>query len=207
MKSPPLADPAEFAARLNLQQQQELSRSQLQALHAASNRFRLEVRHDVHESVTEDYLDGHGGYTLNLPAIPVTDIELLEIEGEPVTVGIGPQYVARWSRMSGVLKLSNRVFPVAPQAVRVRYRHGYSTNWDSEDPLVQASLVPEELQNEVLNFAQYLYTVVGEVGLGVQNLTVGARSVTYSAAAYNFGVAESLVAAVNKYSLGRGGSV
>lgn len=200
-----LADPALFARRLG-KTVQTLTDADFDALEAASNRFRRDVRHEVHETTTDTYLSGDGGRTLNLPAAPVHEIELLEIEGTLVTVGVGPGYDARWARADGILKLTAGRFPDEPDSVRLVYTHGYSTAYNSEDPTIKARLVPTDLQEEIVNLAQYLVQTVQQVGIGVQTLTVGARSTTWSAAAYTAGVTESWARAVDRYKLHQGDS-
>lgn len=189
---PPLADPARFAKRIG---KTALSDEDLEVLRAASNRFRGDVRHPVHEIVDDEImLDGDGGRTLLLPATPVTAVTTVEIDG--VAASIGDE--VRWSR-AGILSRRGG-FPDEFQAVRVVYTHGYSVEWTTVDSALQRRLVPEDIQEHVMNLAQYLI----ETPLAVQSKTVGAQTVTWSAAAVTAEVTEGYLRCVDAYKLNQG---
>lgn len=150
------------------------------ALDRASARFRLEVEHDV--TLVEDeeiWLDGDGGRTLLLPAVPITDIA--------VTVGLtslveGTDYTV--SRGRGILTRSRGLhWPYGGGTVRVIYSHGYT-------------VIPQGIADAVLEHA----TTLAESFAHVSQESATSASVTYGAQA-TVGVTQKWATAVRKYKL------
>lgn len=175
----PLADPAELAVWLGVPDDDA---KLLAALNAASRRFRGAVRHPV-SLVTGDsiVLDGNGRPSLLLPAAPVTAVDSVEVDGEVLEAGTSYS----WSQ-DGFLRHLDGCWPDRLRCIEVTYSHGYD-------------LVPEDIQEVVIDQAQAIYAVQP----GVQQKTVGSQSVTFGAQAAT-GVTAQWSSVVERYRLNSG---
>ncbi|MFI0469291.1 hypothetical protein ACH347_34900 [Saccharopolyspora sp. 5N102] len=170
----PLADPAALARLTGLPVDDP---DLLDALNRASDRFRGAVGHSVtHVERDEIVVDGDGSRSLLLPAVPVTAVHTVEVDGKPVT---GYQ----WSR-TGALR-SAGCWPDRLGAVRVVYDHGY--------PL---DAIPGDISDAVLEQAQ----MICDQTPGVASMSTGSVSVSYS----RVGITEAWSATVERYQVGRG---
>ncbi|MFD5676115.1 mobile element protein [Streptomyces sp. NPDC127040] len=175
-----LADPEELAEWLGVDASDT---KLLAALRAASRRFRGAVRHPV--TLIEDdevILDGNGSESLLLPAAPVLDVSLVEVDGEELVAGTDYS----WSADGYLRRLGCRVWPATLRSVRVINSHGYET-------------VPEDIQGAVLDQARAIYAIQP----GVQQKTVGSQSVTFGVQAAT-GVTAQWTEAVERHQLNRG---
>lgn len=174
-----LADPEDLAAWLGVP---TTDSRLLQALAAASSRFRGAVRHYV--SLVEGdvtVLDGNGKQSLFLPAAPVVSVSAVEVDGEALT------YLTdyEWSA-DGFLRRIGACWPNRLRCVEVAWTHGF-------DP------VPEDIAEVVLDQARAQYAVRP----GVTSMTVGGQSVSFGAQAA-IGVTSQWTTAVEKYRLNWG---
>lgn len=156
----------------------------LQALAAASSRFRGAVRHHV-SLVADDQvvLDGNGKESLLLPAAPVTAITSLKLDGAALAYGTDYEWSA-----DGFLRRVGDRWPDRLRCIEVVYSHGFEP-------------VPEDIAEVVIDQARAQYTVRP----GLTSMTVGGQSVGFGAQA-SIGVTSQWTTAVEKYQLNRGDS-
>lgn len=175
-----LADPADLAVWLGVPPD---TPKLLQALAAASSRFRGAVRHPV-TAVSGDVvtLDGNGRESVPLPAAPVTAVTAVELDGAPMIEGTE----FSWSSDGYLRRLAGRVWPDRLRCIKVTYSHGYE-------------VIPEDIAEVVIDQARALYTVLP----GVQTRQVGGQSVTFGVQAA-IGVTAQWTAAVERYRLNAG---
>lgn len=163
MATPLLADPADLAPKLDVASDDpEL----LSAIRRASNRFRGDVRWQVHH-VTGDtaVLDGHGRAAVSLRTAHVTDVELVEERRGPEWVELVEGRDYDWSH-DGILERRGRRWPSRRRSVRAMFDHGYP-----EDDL------PAGIAEAVLDAAE----VVFNVERGLSSLQVGGISQSFGA--------------------------
>lgn len=173
-----LADPAKLALWLGVPPDDPLL---LAALAAASARFVGAVRHPVARVTGAVFrLYGDGTDRLLLPAVPVTAVASVTVDGTSVTDW-------RLRGDAGILRRTAGCWPDWAEVVAV-VDHGY-------DP------IPEDVQQAVLDQARTVFTVQP----GVQSVQAGGESVTYGAAAAT-GVTAQWTEAVENYRLRRGDS-
>jgi hypothetical protein len=174
-----LADPAELAIWLGKPADDPLL---LNALTAASRRFRGAVRHPV-TAVAGDIitLDGTGRDAILLPAAPVTAITSVVLSG--TTLVEGTDY--EWSA-DGYLRRIGCLWPCRLRCLVVTYDHGWAE-------------VPQDIQEAVIDQARSMYRVQP----GVQSYTAGSESVTFGAQA-SVGVTSQWSAAVAAHRLRKG---
>ncbi|MET7429635.1 mobile element protein [Streptomyces flaveolus] len=156
----------------------------LQALGAASSRFRGAVRH--HVSFIENdttVLDGNGQESLLLPATPVTTVTSVKLDGTALTENA--DYA--WSA-NGYLRRLQGSWPDRLRCIEIVWSHGY----------VQ---IPEDICEVVIDQARAQYAVRP----GLTSMTVGGQSVAFGAQA-SIGVTEQWRAMVEKYRLNSGDS-
>lgn len=174
-----LADPADLAVWLPVGEDDP---KLLAALSAASRRFRGAVRHPVSliggDVIT---LDGLGQSAVLLPTAPVTAVDEVLLDGEELTVGTDYS----WSE-DGFLRRLCGVWPDRLRCLQVTYSHGFA-------------LVPEEIQEVVIDQARLLYAVKA----GVQTLQVGGITTTFGAQA-SVGVSAQWSSVVERYRLNAG---
>jgi hypothetical protein len=153
----------------------------LQALAAASSRFRGAVRHYV-SFVADDtvVLDGTGKESLLLPAAPVTAVSSVQLDGKALTYRTDYDWSA-----DGFLRRVDG-WPDRLRCVEVVYSHGYEP-------------VPEDIAEVVIDQARAQYAVRP----GLTSMTVGGQSVAFGAQA-SIGVTAQWTTAVEKYRLNRG---
>lgn len=172
-----LADPADLAVWLGVPADDP---KLLQALGAASSRFRGAVRHHVSAVADETVtLDGNGKESLLLPAAPVTAVTSVRVDG--IELVYDTDY--RWSH-DGFLRRVGRCWPDRLRCVEVVYSHGYS-------------LIPEDIAEVVIDQARAQYTVRP----GLTSMTVGSQSVGFGAQA-SIGVTSQWTTMVEKYRIG-----
>ncbi|MEV6226850.1 hypothetical protein AB0L88_03015 [Saccharopolyspora shandongensis] len=170
----PLADPAILARLTGLPVDDP---DLLDALTRASERFRGAVGHPVTAVERDDIVvDGDGSRSLLLPAVPVTAVHSVEVDGKPVT---GYQ----WSR-TGALRSAD-CWPDRLGAVRIVYDHGYPSGE-----------VPGDIADAVLEQAQMILDQTP----GVASMSTGGVSVSY----LRVGVTEAWSKAVERHQIGRG---
>ncbi|WP_263251630.1 head-tail connector protein [Saccharopolyspora rosea] len=170
----PLADPAALARLTGLPADDP---GLLGALNRASERFRGAVGHPVTPVVRDEIVvDGDGSRSLLLPAVPVTAVHQVDVDGQPVA-----DY--QWSR-NGILR-SAGCWPDRLGAVRVVYDHGYPPNE-----------VPGDIADAVLVQAQMIL----DQNPGVSSMSTGGVSVSFS----RVGVTEAWSKAVERHRIGRG---
>lgn len=174
-----LADPHDLATWLGVPADDA---KLLQALAAASSRFRGAVRHHVSlvdgETIT---LDGNGRGSVLLPAAPVTAVEAVELDGQALTYRTDYE----WSS-DGFLRRVDGCWPNRLRCLTIVYSHGF-------DP------IPEDVAEVVSDQARAGYTVRP----GLTAMTVGGQSLSFGAQA-SIGVTAQWSAAVEKYRLNRG---
>lgn len=171
-----LADPDELAVWLGKPADDP---KLLNALRAATRRFRGAVGHRV-TLVTDDVvtLDGGGRRSLLLPVWPTTAVASVVLDGTELVEGMDYS----WSD-TGVLRRLGDAWPDRLRCLVVTYSHGWV-------------VVPEDIQEAVLDQARSMYTVVP----GLQSKTVGAQSVTFGAQAA-IGVTSQWSSAVDRYKV------
>jgi hypothetical protein len=174
-----LADPADLAVWLGVPADDA---KLLQALGAASSRFRGAVRHHVSfvagDTVT---LDGNGKESLLLPAAPVTAVTSVRLDGEVLIYDTD----YRWSQ-DGFLRRVGRCWPDKLRCVEVVYSHGYQQ-------------IPEDIAEVVIDQARAQYTVRP----GLTSMTVGGQQVGFGAQA-SVGVTAQWTTMVEKYRINHG---
>lgn len=175
-----LAEPADLAIWLGVP---ATDPKLLQALAAASSRFRGQVRHHV-SLVTDDLLtlDGNGSRSVLLPAEPVAAVTSLLLNGDPLVDGTDFE----WSEDGYVRRLGCGLWPNKLRCIRITYSHGYAE-------------IPEDIAEAVIDQARAQHAVRP----GVQSVQVGGQSVAFGAQA-SIGVTAQWSAAVAKYRLNRG---
>lgn len=175
-----LADPADLAAWLNVPDSDPLL---LQALAAASSRFRGAVRHHV-THVVDDVLtlDGNGVASLLLPAAPVTAVTSVVLDGEALAESV--DYA--WSGDGYLRRIGGLLWPDRLRCLTVTYSHGH------QEP-------PEDVAEVVIDKARTLYAVRP----GVQSVQVGGQQVKFGAQAA-VGVTAQWSELVERYRLNRG---
>ncbi|MFF1709315.1 mobile element protein [Streptomyces sp. NPDC058268] len=175
-----LADPADLAIWLGVP---DTDPKLLQALGAASSRFRGQVRHHV-SLVTDDEftLDGTGTRSILLPAQPVTAVASLRLEGAELVDGTDFE----WSQDGYVRRLGCGLWPNKLRCIQGVYSHGYA-------------VIPEDIAEAVIDQARSQYIVRP----GVATMQVGGQQVGFGAQA-SIGVTAQWSAAVEKYRLNRG---
>lgn len=175
MPAPYLATPEQLATLTKLP---AASPTLLLALERASNRFRGEVGHPVHQVVGDTiWLDGDGTDTLLLPAAPFTTITV-EVDGAVVT-DFKP------ARRSGILRRPSG-WPDGLENIEIVYTHGYET-------------IPGDIVDAVLEQAQtqlFAMPAISSQGIGPGN-------VSYEKAA-TVGVTQRWADTVARYSLNGG---
>lgn len=174
-----LADPADLAAWLGVP---PTDPKLLQALAAASSRFRGAVRH--HVSFVADNtvtLDGNGQQSLFLKAAPVTSVTSVKLDGEALVYRTDYDWSA-----DGYLRRLGACWPDRLRCVEVVVSHGYAP-------------VPEDIAEAVIDQARAMYAVRP----GVASVQVGGQQVTFGAQAA-IGVTAQWAAMVDKYQLNRG---
>ena len=174
-----LADPADLAVWLGVPADDA---KLLQALGAASSRFRGAVRHHVSfvagDTVT---LDGNGKESLLLPAAPVTAVTSVMVDGAALVYDTD----YRWSE-DGFLRRVGQFWPDKLRCIEVVYSHGYQ-------------LIPEDIAEVVIDQARAQYTVRP----GLTSMTVGGQSVGFGAQA-SIGVTSQWTTMVEKYRINHG---
>lgn len=174
-----LADPGDLAIWLGVPADDP---KLLQALSAASSRFRGAVRHPVTAVIGDALtLDGNGRESILLPAAPVTAITSLELDGEPLVDGTG----FAWSA-DGFLRRLGCCWPDRLRCIDVVYSHGYA-------------VAPEDVAEVVVDQARSQYAVLP----GIQTRTVGGQSVTFGTQA-SIGVTAQWTTVVERYRLNSG---
>lgn len=175
-----LAEPADLAIWLGVPADDP---KLLQALAAASSRFRGAVRHPV-KAVAGDVLilDGNGGESILLPAAPVTAVASVKLDGEVLVEGED----FAWSSDGFLRRLGDQVWPDRLRCIEVTYSHGYEP-------------IPEDIAEVVIDQARALYAVLP----GVQTRQVGGQSVTFGVQAA-IGVTAQWTVAVERYRLNAG---
>ncbi|TDC02603.1 mobile element protein [Micromonospora fluostatini] len=174
---PYLADPARLARLLGVPDDDP---RMLDALAAASGRFRGQVHHSVHlVEGDEVWLDGDGSTELFLPAAPVVARPRVFVDDRELDAS-----EFEWSR-KGILR-RRAGWPDRLDAVRVLYDHGYAQ-------------IPADVEEVVIDQAR----VIHEVTPGVQTVQAGGESVTYGSTATT-GVTAQWTTAVEAYRVGRG---
>ncbi|QOC89876.1 mobile element protein [Micromonospora craniellae] len=152
----------------------------LDALAAASGRFRGQVHHSVHlVEGDEVWLDGDGSTELFLPAAPVLARPQVWVDDRE----LDPSEF-EWSR-KGILR-RRAGWPDRLNCVRVLYDHGYAQ-------------IPADVQEVVIDQAR----VIHEITPGVQTVQAGGESVTYGVTA-STGVTAQWSIAVEAYRVGKG---
>lgn len=172
-----LGEPEELAKFLNVPPDDV---QLLAALHAASKRFRGQVRHPV-TRVTGDVeqADGDGTVVLHLRAAPIAAVTLVEVDGVEVS-----DY--RVLRRGGMLKRTGgKVWP-ADAEIDVTYDHGYM-------------VVPPEIAEVVVDQARVIY----RVDPAIAQVSTGSDSVTFAATAA-VGVTSQWSEVVHAFRLNRG---
>lgn len=150
------------------------------ALESASARFRVAVRHPVSRMTSTVTLDGDGTRTLLLPAIPVIEIAVVDVDGiGPLTAGRDYEVSSRF----GILRRRDGCWPDAYDAVTVTFTHGF-------DP------IPDSIAEAVLEQAAAVFGAKP----GIQSSAVGGEATTWVA-----GVTASWTDAVAEYHIGRRG--
>lgn len=174
-----LADPEDLAVWLGVPASDS---KLLQALAAASNRFRGQVRHPV-SFVAGDVitLDGQGTSSIFLPAQPVTAVESLTLDGTALVDGTDFE----WSQ-DGFVRRLGCLWPNRLRCIEISYSHGYA-------------IIPADIAEAVVDQARAQYAVRP----GVQSVQVGGQSVNFGAQA-SVGVTAQWSAAVARYQLNRG---
>jgi hypothetical protein len=174
-----LADPADLAVWLGVPEDDP---KLLQALAAASSRFRAAVRHHVSFVAGDTVVrDGTGTESLLLPAAPVTEIASVTLDGEALVYDTD----YRWSE-DGFLRRNGACWPDKLRCIEVVYSHGFE-------------LIPEDIAEAVIDQARAQYAVRP----GLTSMTVGGQSVGFGAQA-SIGVTSQWTTAVAKYQLNRG---
>lgn len=149
-----LADPADLALLSGLPADDTRL---LTALLSASRRFAGAVRHPVRYVEDDDILlDGHGTASLLLPAIPVVDVTIVEVDGVELA-----DDEFEWSA-DGLIERTE-VWPRRRRIVRVVYSHGY-------DP------IPGDISAVVTEAAQMALNT----DPGISTQSVGGMSVSYA---------------------------
>ncbi|GAA2629622.1 mobile element protein [Streptomyces axinellae] len=176
--SPLLASPDDLAAWLGVPADDP---KLMQALNAASSRFRGAVRHHV-TPVVDDIavLDGNGRRAVLLRAAPVTAVASVALDGEPLT-----EDDYEWSA-DGFLRRMCGCWPDRLRCIRVVYTHGYEP-------------VPEDIAEVVLDQARAQFTVVP----GLTSMTVGGQTLAFGAQA-SIGVTAQWTSVVERYRLNAG---
>lgn len=175
-----LADPADLAVWLG---KPEDDPKLLRALGAASSRFRGAVRHPITQVAGDAVtLDGNGRVSILLPAIPVTAVGEVLLDGEPLIEGTD----FSWSADGFLRRLGGLCWPDTLRCLQVTFDHGFAQ-------------VPEDIAEVVIDQARSMYTLRP----GVQTIQAGGESVTFGAQAA-IGVTSQWSAAVAKYQLGPG---
>ena len=174
-----LAEPADLAVWLGVADNDQ---KLLQALAAASSRFRGAVRHPV-TFVADDVVtvDGNGRESVILLAAPVTEVASVKLDG--VALVEGEDF--SWSA-DGFLRRVTGCWPDRLRCIEVTYSHGYQ-------------VVPEDIAEVVIDQARALYTVLP----GVQTRQVGGQSVTFGTQAA-IGVTAQWASAVERHRLNSG---
>ncbi|GAA0637260.1 hypothetical protein GCM10009535_11990 [Streptomyces thermocarboxydovorans] len=174
-----LAGPGDLAAWLGVP---DTDPKLLQALAAASSRFRGAVRHPV-SFVADDttVLDGNGMEALPLPAAPVTAVTSVELDGEALTYRTDYEWSA-----DGFLRRVGGCWPCRLRCIEIVWSHGYEP-------------VPEDISEVVLDQARAQYTVRP----GLTSMTVGGQSVAFGAQA-SIGVTAQWTTVVERYRLNQG---
>lgn len=173
LELPPLADPADLAARLGKSKDDA---GIVLALRMASERFRGQTRNPV--SLVEDdtiVLDGAGARVLRLPVWPVRQVKSLTVAGQTV---LDPE----WSE-AGLLRLPAR-FPDVWRSIEVVYTHGF-------DP------IPGDVQEAVLDQA----SAISEASPWLSQVTSGQEQVAMASAA-TVGTTSQWARAVGRYRIG-----
>lgn len=174
-----LADPEDLAVWLGVPASDT---KLLQALAAASNRFRGQVRHPV-SFVAGDVitLDGHGTSSVFLPAQPVTAVESLKLDGTELVDGTDFE----WSE-DGFVRRLGCLWPNRLRCIEVSYSHGFT-------------VIPADISEAVVDQARAQYVARP----GVQSVQVGGQSVSFGAQS-SVGVTAQWSSAVARYRLNRG---
>ncbi|WP_369274519.1 mobile element protein [Streptomyces sp. R11] len=174
-----LADPADLAIWLGVPAD---DLKLLQALGAASSRFRGAVRHYVSFVAGETtVLDGNGKESLLLPAAPVTAVASVELDGEALTYRTDYDWSA-----DGFLRRVGCCWPNKLRCIEVVWSHGYE-------------LIPEDIAEVIVDQARAQYAVRP----GLTSMTVGGQSVGFGAQA-SIGVTSQWTTAVEKYRINHG---
>jgi hypothetical protein len=175
-----LANPTDLAAWLGVPEDDP---KLLQALAAASSRFRGAVRHPVSLVVADRRtLDGTGTVSLLLPAAPVLSVDELKLDGAALVEGEDFD----WSADGYLRRLGCQVWPDRLRCIEITYSHGHAA-------------IPEDVAEAVLDQARAMYAVRP----GVQSVQVGGQTVTFGAQA-SVGVTAQWTAAVAAHQLNRG---
>jgi hypothetical protein len=174
-----LADPEDLAIWLGVPASDA---KLLQALAAASSRFRGAVRHYV-SFVADDtlVLDGNGKESLLLPAAPVTAVTSLTLDG--TVLAYRTDY--DWSA-DGFLRRVGGCWPDRLRCIGIVFSHGYEP-------------IPDDVSEVVVDQARAQYAVRP----GLTSMTVGGQSVAFGAQA-SIGVTAQWTSVVEKYQLNRG---
>ncbi|WP_331445862.1 mobile element protein [Streptomyces xanthochromogenes] len=177
-----LAEPAELASWLGTAENDPKT---LNALRAATRRFRGAVGHDVTLATDTVVLDGNGREALLLPVWPATEVASVDLDGEALVDGT--DYA--WSEAGILRRLCRRCWPDSLRCLTVTYSHGWET-------------VPGEIQEAVIDQARSMFYVRP----GVQSMTTGAQSVSYGAQA-SVGVTDQWSQAVARHKVRTSGDI
>lgn len=174
-----LADPEDLAIWLGVP---ATDLKLLQALGAASSRFRGAVRHPVSYVAGDTVvLDGNGKQALLLGAAPV--VEVTSVKLDDVALAYRTDY--EWSS-DGFLRRIGACWPNRLRCIEVVYSHGFQQ-------------IPDDICEVVIDQARAQYAVRP----GLTSMTVGGQSVAFGAQA-SIGVTSQWSTAVEKYRLNRG---
>jgi len=134
------------------------------------------------ESVIE-YHDGDGKDAIIVrrpPIVKVTEL-IPDVNGSALTEGADDDFVI-WNAKAGIIKLVNgSIFPIARHGVKITYDGGYSVAVDPD-----ASLVPEDLKQSILEGIAFRYLEQEHKRFGVTSQSIG-RQITSSYGTEEYG--------------------
>lgn len=183
---PLLADLDTFARRLGLASKTDLTQDDLDALAAASARFRSEANHPITVADFDLEIDTDGGNLITLPFRHIKTIEVFGVDGATGDRELLEPGSYEVSRRDGLLRRAQR-WPDRLGAIWVTARAGLER-------------IPADIAEQVMNLAEYVLTT----DLGVAAMTVGGQNLSWTATAYAAGVTEPWVSAVEKYVINVG---
>lgn len=183
---PPLADLDTFARRLGLNGKEELTNDDLDALAAASARFRSEAANTITVADYDIEIDTDGGDLITLPFRHIQTIEVHAVDGATGDRSPLPAGSYEVSRRDGLLRRRG-LWPDRLGAIAVVARAGLER-------------IPADIAEQVMNLAEYVLTT----DLGVAAMTVGGQNLSWTATAFEAGVTEPWVRAVARYVINQG---